>query len=133
MLLTCSFAEKLRFLCSRRRFLSKNRDLLAANDDFCRKIAIYWLPTAISVEKSRFIGCRRRFLSKNRDLLAADGCFHQKPAGSEFPTAVSLQKLCKRVQRKLVFYLPSAANFLQRYDLASANANKTCFNLLCRA
>ena len=93
--------DKLRFICSLHAVLLKNCDFYVPDDDFCRKIAIYWLPTAVFIKKSRFLSSRRRFLSKNRDLLAADGCFHQKPAVSEFLTAIFIKNLQFLSSRRL--------------------------------
>ncbi len=78
--------DKLRFICSLQAVFTKNCDFYVPDDDFCRKIAIYWLPTAVFIKKSRFLSSRWLFLSKNRDLLAADGCFHQK---------IGINKVCK--------------------------------------
>ena len=52
---TAISVEKSRFIGCRRRFLSKNRDLLAADGDFCQKIAISEFPTAIFIKKLRFL------------------------------------------------------------------------------
>ena len=47
--------DKLRFICSLQAVLLKNCDFYVPDEHFCRKIAIYWLPTAVFIKKLRFL------------------------------------------------------------------------------